>query len=242
MSLTPELLQSTLQEAGLGSYFPLNALSSLARFSNRMLQINENLNLTKWTRDEDFLKFHLLDSAYALPILTPLISQSQRWMDLGTGCGFPGAVLAAAFPALEVTLMDSVAKKTKALEDCIQTAEWKVQTLTGRAEELGQRSSYRENWDGVTIRAVADFRVVLEYALPLLKTGGYLVNWMTKEQWQSVDKAQNALKILQAHVLKMAEYSIPGLELPRSIVIVEKLGKTPTTYPRPVGQASKHPL
>ncbi len=207
-----------------------------------MLQINENLNLTKWTRDEDFLKFHLLDSAYALPILNPLISQSQRWMDIGTGCGFPGAVLATAFSQLEVTLMDSVAKKTKALKDCIHIAGLKIQTLTGRAEELGQKSSCRENWDGITARAVADFRVVLEYALPLLKTGGYLVNWMTKEQWQSVDKAQNALKILQGQVLKKGDYSLPGLELPRSIVIVEKLGKTPETYPRPVGQASKHPL
>lgn len=235
-------MEKALREAGLSESISPEGLSSLVRFSHRMLQINQNLNLTKWTKDEDFLKFHVVDSAHALPFLQPLVSQPQRWMDLGTGCGFPGGILAAAFPQMEITLMDSVAKKTKALGECIQVAGWKAQTLTGRAEELGQKASYRENWDGITTRAVADLSVVLEYALPLLKTGGYLVNWMTADQWKTVDKVQNALKTLRGRIFKRADYSLPGLELPRTIVIVEKLGKTPSIYPRPVGQASKNPL
>lgn len=207
-----------------------------------MIQINENLNLTRWVEDEAFLNYHLLDSAYALPSLKSLIKGPQRWMDLGSGCGFPGAVLIAAFPELEVTLMDSVAKKTNALMICLDAAGWKSKTLTGRAEEIGRNAQTRETWDGVAIRAVADFRVVLEYGMPLLKTGGYLVNWMTEDQWAAVDKGQKALDLLQGKIVQKVSYSLPGLNRSRFIVIVEKLGTTSPTYPRPVGQPSKKPL
>jgi 16S rRNA (guanine527-N7)-methyltransferase len=242
LSLAPEKVEEALQKAGLAAYFAPDSLSALTRFSLKMLQMNETLNLTRWTEDEVFLNFHVLDSAYALQELKPLVKDSDRWMDLGTGCGFPGAVLIAAFPKAEVTLMDSVAKKTKALEECNQAAGWKARTLTGRAEELGRDPHTRESWNGITARAVADFPVLLEYALPLLKTGGYLVNWMTEDQLKIVDNTQRALETLRCQIVKKMEYSLPGLNQSRSIVFVEKLGKTPDSYPRPVGQPSKHPL
>ena len=242
MSLTPELLGETLEKAGLTGLISNDSLSALTRFSLQMLQINESLNLTRWTEDEAFLNNHLLDSAYALPEIKPLLKNPQRWMDLGSGCGFPGAVLIAAFPEMEVTLMDSVAKKTKALELCLEAAGWKAKTLTGRAEEIGRDARTRETWDGVTVRAVADFRVVLEYSMPLLKTGGYLVNWMTQDQFAVVDKAQKAFDLLRCKIVQKATYSLPGLNQSRFIVIVEKLGTTSSTYPRPVGQPSKKPL
>ena len=242
MSLTPEKVGEALQKIGLADFFTPNSLSALTRFSLKMLQVNETLNLTKWTEDGAFLNFHLLDSVYALKEVKHLVKVESRWMDLGTGCGFPGAVLIAAFPQIEVTLMDSVAKKIKALEECLQAAGWKANTLKGRAEELGRDPRTRESWDGITARAVADFPVLLEYALPLLKTGGYLVNWMTEDQLKIVDNAQKAIETLQCRIVKKVEYSLPGLNQSRSIVFVEKLGKTPDTYPRPVGQPSKHPL
>jgi 16S rRNA (guanine527-N7)-methyltransferase len=242
LSLTPQKLQDAFGKAGLADYFPPDTLSPLVQFTQRMLQINENLNLTKWTSDEDVLAYHLLDSGYALPHLKPLMAAGQRWVDLGTGCGFPGAVLIAAFPQIEVTLLDSVAKKTKALDECLKASSWKARTLTARVEEVGRDPKARESWNGVVARAVADFPVVLEYALPLLKTGGYLVNWITEGQMKTVDKSEKALKILEGKIVKRAEYSLPGLDQPRYFVIVEKMGKTPATYPRPVGQPSKNPL
>ena len=209
-----------------------------------MLRINEHLNLTKWTGDEDVLTHHLLDSAKVLPLLKPLVNPGQRWLDLGTGCGFPGAVLIAAFPQVEVTLLDSIAKKTKALEECLETAGWspRAKTLAGRAEELGRNLSSREIWDGVVARAVADLPVVLEYGIPLLKTGGYLVNWMTNDQLRIVDKSQKVLQLLHSKIIKTMEYQLPGLAQSRHLVLVEKLGKTPEGYPRAVGKPSKSPL
>jgi 16S rRNA (guanine527-N7)-methyltransferase len=244
--LIPTLEKTTqvLKEAGLLPFFTPQALEGLLAFTGRMLEINETLNLTRWTGEEAVLNQHFLDSAQVLPHLRELglPKGEDRWMDLGTGCGFPGAILLAAYPRVEMTFLDSVAKKTKALAECLEAAEWKGRTLAGRAEEVGRDPSTRENWDLVTTRAVADLPVVLEYAVPLLKTGGYLVNWMTGEQWASVDKAQEALRTLKASIKKKADYSLPGLDQKRCLVFVEKLGKTPETYPRPVGKASKNPL
>ncbi len=121
MSLTPDLLGQSLKESGLEGFFSQDSLSSLAHFSLKMLEVNEIINLTKWIEDGAFLTHHLLDSALALPVLKPLVKDGGRWMDLGTGCGFPGAVLMAAFPNLEVTLMDSVAKKIHALGECLDS-------------------------------------------------------------------------------------------------------------------------
>jgi 16S rRNA (guanine527-N7)-methyltransferase len=207
-----------------------------------MLAINETLNLTKWVKDEQVLVHHLLDSAQCLVDLFPRLNPPQRWLDLGTGCGFPGVLLAAAFPGVEVTLLDSVAKKTKALETCLQGLGWKVGTLTGRAEEVGRDPRTRESWDGVLSRAVADLPVVLEYALPLLKPGGYLVNWMTEEQIQVVDSSQKALQELSGKIVKKKGYSLPGLTQTRALLFVEKVGKTSDRYPRPVGRPAKDPL
>jgi 16S rRNA (guanine527-N7)-methyltransferase len=244
MALTPELLKETFQKAGLAEYFPPDALTPLAQFTRRMREINQSLNLTKWKTDEEVLTHHLLDSASALPLLKPRVSAGGRWLDLGSGCGFPGAVVIAAFPSVEVTLLDSVAKKTRALGECLESAGWapKAKTRAQRAEDLGRDSQSRGTWDGIVARAVADFRVVLEYGIPLLKTGGYLVNWMTEGQLEAVDKSQNALQLLHGKIIQSMEYQLPGLHQPRRLVVVEKLGKTPEGYPRAAGKPSKNPL
>ena len=159
-----------------------------------------------------------------------------------SGCGFPGAAIAAGNPTWEVTFLDSVAKKTKALEDCLKGTGWKAQTLAARAEDLGRDPKTRETWDGVSARAVADLPVLLEYALPLLRHGGYFVNWMTEDQLSWVDRSKKALESLQGRVARTVPYSLPGLAQPRTLLVVEKLGKTPEDFPRAAGVPSKRPL
>jgi 16S rRNA (guanine527-N7)-methyltransferase len=242
LSLTTEDFQKALTSKGLESFFTSVTLNALTLFTQKMLQINETLNLTRWVEDEQVLNFHLLDSAVALPVLKPFVTPACRWVDLGTGCGFPGAVLITAFPEMEVTLLDSVAKKTTALGECLQTAGLRAQTLTGRAEEAGQDPRSREQFDGVVVRAVADFRVVLEYAIPLLKTGGTLVNWITEDQLSLVAQAQKALDLLKCKVVQTVDYSLPGMTQKRYLVLVQKLEKTSPHYPRATGIPSKHPL
>jgi len=242
LSLTPAKIQETLDSKTLSSFFTPQSVNALSLFTQKMLHINETLNLTRWVEDEQVLNFHLLDSALVLPLLKPLITDSGRWMDMGTGCGFPGVVLIAAFPQAEVHLLDSVGKKTNAIEECLQAAGMKAKTLTGRAEEAGRDPGYREQYDGIVARAVADFRVLLEYAIPLLKTGGYLVNWMTEDQVSRLNEAEKALQTLNAEIIQNVDYFLPGSTQNRHYVVIQKNGPTPDAYPRAIGQPSKQPL
>ena len=242
MSLTSAKVQETLDSKVLSLFFTPQAVTALTLFTQKMLHINESLNLTRWVEDNQVLTFHILDSAFVLPLLKPLVTDSSRWMDMGTGCGFPGVVLIAAFPQIEMHVLDSVGKKTKALEECLQTAGMKAKTLTGRAEEAGRDLGYREQYDGIVARAVADLRVLLEYAIPLLKTGGYLVNWMTEDQVSRLNEAEKALQILNAKIIKTVDYFLPGTTQKRYYVIIQKKAPTSDIYPRAIGQPSKQPL
>ncbi len=219
---------------------------SLVIFTQKMLELNQTLNLTRWITEEEVLTFHILDSAQCLPVLQEIqplpAPHSYRWMDLGSGCGFPGAILAAVHPHWEVTFLDSVTKKIKALNECVKPVGWNTSLLACRAEELGKNPNYRSSWNGITARAVADFRVVLEYAIPLLIKGGFLVNWLTDDQIKIVDKSERVLTELRSKVLKSVSYKLPNQENRRWIVIVEKLGTTPEIYPRSIGKALKKPL
>jgi 16S rRNA (guanine527-N7)-methyltransferase len=161
---------------------------------------------------------------------------------LGSGGGFPGVCVAFGFPAWEVTYLDATAKKMKALAQCLEGLKLAGPTIHGRAEDLGRDPKFRESWDFITTRAVADLPVLLEYALPLLKPGGYLVDWITDDQKSSVDKSQNALKWLCGKIAEMQAYQLPGFQQGRHLLVVEKVGKTPLRYPRLSGQIVKHPL
>ena len=246
MMLNPERFREVLQEAQLLTYFPEDSLPSLVSFTQKMLELNQNLNLTKWSSEEEVLTFHLLDSAHCLPVFQTLFHDKtlneSRWLDLGTGCGFPGAILAAVFSHSEITFLDSVVKKIKALEECVKVAGWSSSLLAERAETLGKNPMTRESWNGVTARAVSNFRVVLEYAMPLLVTGGYLLNWMTQDQLFILDNSQKALTELKAKIVNKRVYKLPHTKNSRWIIIVEKMGSTPESYPRPVGKALKSPL
>jgi 16S rRNA (guanine527-N7)-methyltransferase len=244
MSLDPDKVQRAFKQAGFAPFFTPKALASLVSFTNRMLELNQFLNLTRYTREEDVLQFHLLDSAYALEPTRSLLAEkpSPRVLDLGSGCGFPGVTFAAAFPTWEVTLMDSVVKKVKALEESLKGTQLKASTLCARAEKLGQDPAARESWDGVFTRAVGDFPVVLEYSLPLLKSGGYFVDWITANQMKAVDKSQKALLLLGGKIVQLKEYSLSSVNLSRWLVFVEKMGKTQICYPRLAGKPKKNPL
>jgi 16S rRNA (guanine527-N7)-methyltransferase len=244
MPLSPTDLLKVLSPPEFGGLSDASRAAGLAMFIERLLKINETLNLTRITSDEDVISRHILDSAVAYPLLERLSKDRTpyRAVDLGTGAGFPGLVVATLFPAWEVTLLDATAKKVKALSECLLDLPFNCPTMHGRSEDLGREPRFRETWDLVTARAVADLPVLIELALPLLKVGGHLVDWLTEEQVKTVDKSKNALHWLDGKIIEKQAYSLPRLIQPRYLLVVEKLGKTPLRYPRPAGQPAKHPL
>ena len=166
-----------------------------------------------------------------------------RYIDIGAGAGFPGLPLKIVHPQMKLTLLEATGKKVNFLEDIVgKLGLREVDIVRGRAEELGQQPTHREGYDMALARAVAQFPVLLEYALPLLKVGGIFVAQKGVEIEDEVEAAQPAMKILGGAVNKVRAVHLPGLEDPRHLVVVEKVASTPERYPRRAGIPAKRPL
>ncbi|MGI6036625.1 MAG: 16S rRNA (guanine(527)-N(7))-methyltransferase RsmG [Limnochordia bacterium] len=202
---------------------------------------NEELNLTAITDWEEMAVKHFLDSLAVAPLIQGL--SPVTLLDVGTGAGFPGVPLKIWRPELEVTLLDSVGKKTEFLQGAITKLGLKgIQVHWGRAEELGQREDCRDNFDLVVARAVASLPVLLEYCLPLVKVGGAFIALKGPEAQEEVVAAQRALEILGGEIRE-----IKGVQLPfggggRTLIFVGKMKPTPPNYPRRPGAPRKRPL
>ena len=170
--------------------------SQLKDYASFLLEYNKHTNLTSITRIEEVYLKHFYDSL----TLTKIYSFSnERVLDVGTGAGFPGLVLAIVFPSLQVTLLDSNNKKTTFLKECVNLLDLKnVEVITSRAEEYTK--VHREEYDVVTSRAVSNLRILLELNLPSIKVGGYFLA-MKGNALQELEEAKNALKKLNSKII-----------------------------------------
>ncbi|MBQ5883417.1 MAG: 16S rRNA (guanine(527)-N(7))-methyltransferase RsmG, partial [Clostridia bacterium] len=133
------------------------------------------MNLTAIKDDEGIAIKHFIDSLMLLKYIS--IPENSKIIDVGTGAGFPGLVIAAARSDVEVTLLDSTGKKLKVVEDIAQKMGLSnYEILNMRAEDAGQKKEYREQFDFSTARAVAELRVLSEYCLPFVKQNGYFIS------------------------------------------------------------------
>lgn len=203
-----------------------------------MLEWNRKMNLTAITEDRDIILKHFTDSLSILPY----VKDKKRLADVGTGAGFPGIPLKIVLPGLETVLMDSLEKRVKFLEAVI--GELRLEGVTAvhiRAEDAGRTEKYREAFDAAAARAVASMPVLLEYCLPLVKTGGIFIAMKgSSEEKAAVSK--KALEILGGEIEEARNFVLPGSDIKRSIIIVRKVRQTPTKYPRKAGKPSKEPL
>jgi len=202
---------------------------------------NKKYNLSTITEPEAVIKKHFLDS---LVILNQLDFKSRkRWLDIGTGAGFPGMVLKLFLPGDSFYLLDSSAKKVNFLNQLIYKLGLKgIDATHGRAEDLAQIEEWRGSFDYICSRAVASLNVLLEYSVPFLKNGGLAYLYKGPEYDQEIKRAETALKTLGAEIKKVIELDVPGLEAERYLIIVEKNNETPKKYPRRAGIPKKRPL
>ena len=219
-------------------------LDRFEAYYQELVQGNRRVNLTRITDHAEVQVKHFLDSLTIYPAVGGL-EPGWRVLDIGAGAGFPGMPLKLAFPEVEVTLMESAAKKTRFLEQLCDRLEIPaVEVLTGRAESVAHQETQRESYDLVTARGLARLPVLLEYALSFCRVGGRLA--AMKHGGSGLDQelaaAANALEVLAGRVTNVYPVELPGLTDNRVVVVVEKQAPTPETYPRRPGMPSKRPL
>jgi 16S rRNA (guanine527-N7)-methyltransferase len=222
----------------LGERYGLSG-DQLAQLAAILLELqSDDQAPTTVTAAADAIDIHLADSLAALEI--EAVGEARRIADIGSGAGFPGQALAVALPSAEVNLVESQRRKCEFLERvCLAAEVENARVVRARAEEWEDGSSRH---DLVVARALAAQPVVLEYAAPLLKIGGMLVDWRGKRAPGEEDLAENAGKVLglrRTEVRRVVPYE--GAR-DHHLHVFEKVAETPSRFPRRAGIARKRPL
>lgn len=209
-------------------------------YARLLKEWNDKINLTAITDDEGIALKHFLDCL--LVSKAAQFKSGDKVIDVGTGAGFPGLVIAAAFPEVQVTLLDSTGKKLKAVENIRQEmGVQNAQVVHMRAEDAGKKPEFREKYDFATARAVAELRVLLEYTLPFVKVGGKFLSLKGASAVDEIDGAKASLKTLGGKIEGINEFILPGGDK-RAIINVKKISHIPPKFPRVSAQIAKKPL
>ena len=219
-----------------------------------LLRQNEVMNLTAITEFEDILYKHFVDSCAGIPVLEGELhgGQALKVIDIGTGAGFPGIPLKIVMPDLSLTLLDSLNKRVRFLQETgEELGLLDVQYIHSRAEDAAlakkgkknsENRSLREQYDAAVSRAVSALPVLLEYCLPYVKVGGIFIAYKSEAAGQEILDAAQALKTLGGEVEKVVPYELPYSYGNRNLVVVRKVKATPAAYPRKAGMPLKKPL
>lgn len=204
------------------------------------LEWNEKMNLSSFSTREEVLIKHILDSILGIQLID---SVGKKIADLGSGGGFPALPLAILAPESEITAIDSVGKKMKAVaEMASECGILNLSTASDRLETLGQNPKYREQFDLVTARALAPWPVLLELALPFVKVGGLFIAWQTPAIEEDLKFFRRVPEKLGGEIIKTVPYSLPNRAGERVLVFVKKRFHTQKAYPRAIGLPKNRPL
>ncbi|MEM6253450.1 MAG: 16S rRNA (guanine(527)-N(7))-methyltransferase RsmG [Cyanobacteria bacterium P01_D01_bin.156] len=209
---------------------------------------NRQVNLTRITEPSEFWEKHLWDSLSGLapwyePEKPEWLPTVKRVIDIGTGGGFPGIPVAIARPRWQITLLDSTRKKIACLEGlCQQLGLDNTAFLAERAETIGRDPAHRAQYDLAMVRAVGPASTCAEYALPLLKKGGFAV--LFRGQWSDEEEElfMGALDTLGGELVAICPWETPLSQGIRHCLYVKKVEKTDKEFPRQVGVPAKKPL
>jgi len=207
--------------------------------SELLAEQNKTMNLTAITDPDGIAVKHFADSISVLSAAE--IPQGARILDVGTGAGFPGIPLLIMRPDIDLTMIDSTAKKLKYVENTVNELGLIATTLHTRAEEAGQSKEYREKFDFVCSRAVAALNVLCEYCLPFVRQNGLFIAMKGAKAQEEIDAAKGAIKTLGGKIVAEKSFSLSdGGE--RTLVVIKKISQVPPKYPRPSAQIAKKPL
>jgi 16S rRNA (guanine527-N7)-methyltransferase len=211
-------------------------------YHKELVEWNARFNLTAITDPEGVQIRHFLDSLSCLLVISDDM-RGQSLIDVGSGAGFPGLPLKIIYPALRLTLLEATGKKANFLRHLVDLLELQgVTVINARAEELSHDLAHREAYDWVVARAVAAMPTLVEYLLPLCCLGGHCLAQKGEGAAAEVSSAESAILLLGGRLNRLLPVELPGLAEIRHLVIIDKVARTPTKYPRRPGIPTKRPL
>ena len=213
----------------------------LEKYMEGILSWNEKVNLTNITDPAEFRIKHNADSLMCVDF--PEFQSAKNIIDVGTGGGFPGIPLAVYAPDKHFTLLDSLNKRLRIIDELAGELDITNITLVhGRAEDVARNREHREKYDLCVSRAVSNLATLSEYCLPFIKVGGYLLAYKGPGADQEVKDAEKALKTLGGSLVDIRETTMEEYGLDHRILVIEKVRNTPKAYPRKAGTPLKEPL
>lgn len=213
-------------------------LTKFELFYNELVEYNKKVNLTAITDCEDFINKHIIDSLIPLGFINGFVNI----LDVGSGAGFPAIPLKIMSNTLNVVCLDSINKKVKWLDyigNKLLLSNFKA--VHARCEDLAFSPLFRDNFDCVVSRGVANLSTLIEYCVPFVKCGGYFVAYKASGYKEELDNAQKAIKLLDIHLEKIISFNNESLG-ERNVLVFKKLNKTNIKYPRKQNKPRLNPL
>lgn len=208
-----------------------------------LIEWNRKVNLTAITEYEEVIWKHFIDSALLTKSNLYQEKEKNSILDMGTGAGFPGIVLAILSPEKKFTLVDSLQKRIDFLTIVIKELQLEnVILFHGRAEDYGQKENFRNQFDFVVSRAVAELPLLLEYCIPFVKVDGYFISYKGKKYKDEIDCSGNAFKELTCQIENIEKLVLKNREEERILLFVKNNAPTNSKYPRRAGKPKKKPL
>ena len=227
--------------AAMGVAVDQRAMERFEAFHAILDEYNAKMDLTAVLDEDERVDRHDLDSA--APLAQGLLAPDARVIDVGTGAGFPGMPLLILRPDLKMTFLDALQKRIAFLNDALARLDLRAQTLHARAEDAARMPEHRESYDAAVSRAVAATPVLQELMLPFVREGGLAIAWKGPGVQDELVSAKRAAFVLGASVRGVVPAPVPGREdWNHVLLITDKTGKTPKTYPRKAGTPGKKPL
>lgn len=227
--------------AALGISLTEKQIQQFLRYYELLTEKNKVMNLTAITEFDDVFKKHFTDSLSLVKAFD--FSGSFSVIDVGTGAGFPGLAIKIAFPELTVTLLDSLNKRIRFLDEVISSLGlFGVKTIHGRAEDLARSEELREKFDLCVSRAVANLSTLSEYCLPFVRTGGVFISYKSEKAAEELAAADHAITLLGGDIEKKVDFMLPDSDVYRNLVVIRKIKPISDKYPRKAGLPAKEPL